>query len=242
MAASTKPIRLLLLFLLLECGVGLDFEGFFGGGPQGAGAAPGGGRGADREYYDLLGVDPGCTEADLKRAWRKLSLKNHPDRGGDAERFKQLNEAYQVLSDPQKRAAYDRFGKAAVDGSAPGPGPGGMDGGEGMGGGFPGGFAGFSGMGGFGGMGGMGGFGGMGGGVNLEELLNALNQGMRGQRTPQVLQVQVTLEELYTGAEKRLVVRTRALESVARQSTEGRTQPATAATRISLELLQVQRY
>eukprot|EP00316_Scyphosphaera_apsteinii_P026084 CAMPEP_0119313258 /NCGR_PEP_ID=MMETSP1333-20130426/28516_1 /TAXON_ID=418940 /ORGANISM="Scyphosphaera apsteinii, Strain RCC1455" /LENGTH=124 /DNA_ID=CAMNT_0007318059 /DNA_START=53 /DNA_END=423 /DNA_ORIENTATION=- len=100
---------------------------------------------AEREYYDLLGVAPDCSQADLKRAWRRVSLQNHPDRGGDAEQFKRLNEAYQVLSDPEKRAAYDRWGKAGADGNGDQSGFGGM-----------GGFPGFGGMGGFPGFGGMG--------------------------------------------------------------------------------------
>ncbi len=75
-----------------------------------------------RDYYEVLGVGRGCDEASLKTAFRKAAMEHHPDRNGgceDAEgRFKEINEAYSVLSDPQKRAAYDRFGHAGVNGSA----------------------------------------------------------------------------------------------------------------------------
>ncbi|MES2034231.1 MAG: molecular chaperone DnaJ [Pseudomonadota bacterium] len=74
-----------------------------------------------RDYYDVLGVAKGCDEAALKSAFRKQAMEHHPDRNGgcgDAEsRFKEINEAYSVLSDPQKRAAYDRFGHAGVNGA-----------------------------------------------------------------------------------------------------------------------------
>lgn len=73
-----------------------------------------------RDYYDILGVNRGCDDAGLKAAFRKLAMAHHPDRNGGCEdaagRFKEINEAYSVLSDPQKRAAYDRFGHAGVGG------------------------------------------------------------------------------------------------------------------------------
>ena len=58
-------------------------------------------------YYKLLGVPKTATEAEIKKAFRKESLKHHPDKGGDEEKFKQCNEAYGVLSDEQKRRRYD---------------------------------------------------------------------------------------------------------------------------------------
>lgn len=74
---------------------------------------------AKRDYYETLGVARTATEADLKRAYRQMALKYHPDRNpGDAEaeaRFKEVNEAYEVLKDPQKRAAYDQFGHQAFE-------------------------------------------------------------------------------------------------------------------------------
>ncbi len=73
------------------------------------------------DYYDVLGVDRGADDGTIKKSYRKLAMRYHPDRNpGDAAaevRFKQVNEAYEVLKDEQKRAAYDRFGHAAFDGS-----------------------------------------------------------------------------------------------------------------------------
>src|SRR3954468_10066277 len=72
-----------------------------------------------RDYYEVLGVVRGASDADLKAAFRKLAMQHHPDRNpGDNEcehRFKECNEAYEVLRDPDKRAAYDRFGHAAFE-------------------------------------------------------------------------------------------------------------------------------
>ena len=77
---------------------------------------------AKRDYYEVLGVDKNASAADVKKAYRRLAMKYHPDRNsGDAnaeEKFKEASEAYEVLSDQEKRAGYDRFGHAAVDGSA----------------------------------------------------------------------------------------------------------------------------
>ena len=80
-----------------------------------------------RDYYEVLGIQKGASEDDIKQAYRKAALKWHPDRwvsGTDAEKktaeekFKEASEAYSVLSDPQKRAKYDQFGFAGVDGAA----------------------------------------------------------------------------------------------------------------------------
>src|SRR3954462_1003885 len=71
----------------------------------------------EQDYYEMLGVQRGADEATIKAAYRRLAKEHHPDRKNgckDSEaRFKAINEAYDVLKDPQKRAAYDRFGKAA---------------------------------------------------------------------------------------------------------------------------------
>ncbi|MFN7918542.1 MAG: molecular chaperone DnaJ [Bryobacteraceae bacterium] len=79
-----------------------------------------------RDYYEVLGVERGADEQSLKSAYRKMALKYHPDRNpGDKEsedKFKEAAEAYSVLSDPQKRAAYDRFGHQGVSGASGGPG------------------------------------------------------------------------------------------------------------------------
>jgi molecular chaperone DnaJ len=86
-----------------------------------------------RDYYEILGVTRECDGGALKGAFRKLAMEHHPDRNGGCEdatsRFKEINEAYSVLSDPQKRAAYDRFGHAGVNGNGNGAGgPGGFGG------------------------------------------------------------------------------------------------------------------
>jgi len=77
---------------------------------------------AKQDYYDVLGVDRSASEAELKSAYRKLAMQLHPDRNpDDAEaehRFKEVNEAYDVLRDADKRAAYDRYGHAAFEGAA----------------------------------------------------------------------------------------------------------------------------
>lgn len=79
-----------------------------------------------RDPYDILGVDRSATQDEIKSAFRKLAGQHHPDKNpgddGAHERFKQLNAAYQILSDPQKRAAFDRFGASAMGGVAGGPG------------------------------------------------------------------------------------------------------------------------
>ena len=60
--------------------------------------------------YKVLGVDRNTNESDLKKAYKSKAMKHHPDRGGDEAKFKELNEAYDILKDPQKKAAYDRYG------------------------------------------------------------------------------------------------------------------------------------
>ena len=81
------------------------------------------------EYYDLLGLERGATEADIKKAYRKRAMELHPDRNPspDAEaQFKEITEAYEVLKDPDKRARYDRYGKAGLGGSGGAAGYGGF--------------------------------------------------------------------------------------------------------------------
>ena len=93
-----------------------------------------------RDYYEVLGVNRDASEEDIKKAYRKLAMKYHPDRNPDnpkaEENFKEAKEAYETLSDGQKRAAYDQYGHAAFE-------AGGMGGGNPFGGGFGGGAGGF---------------------------------------------------------------------------------------------------
>ena len=155
-----------------------------------------------RDYYEVLGVDRNATADDIKSAYRKMALKWHPDRwvnGTDAEKktaeenFKEASEAYSVLSDPDKKARYDRFGQAGLGGD------GAPD--------FSGGFGNLNdilnelfGNGGFGGFSGFGGFGGFGGG----QRGGAQQRVMRGRdiRT----RVRLTLEEIATGVEKEVTI------------------------------------
>ncbi len=78
-----------------------------------------------KDYYKTLGVEKNASKDDIKKAFRTLAHKHHPDKGGDEQKFKEINEAYSVLSDDSKRAQYDRFGTA-------GPGAGGFGGGQGF--------------------------------------------------------------------------------------------------------------
>lgn len=89
---------------------------------------------AKRDFYEILGVPKNASEEDIKKAYRKLAMKHHPDRNPDSKtaegKFKEVKEAYEMLSDAQKRDAYDRYGHAGVD---PNMGGGGGGGGGGFG-------------------------------------------------------------------------------------------------------------
>lgn len=115
-----------------------------------------------RDFYEILGVSRSADEKELKKAYRKMAMKYHPDKNPDdkeaEEKFKEVNEAYEVLSDPQKRTIYDQYGEDGLKGQA---GFGGAGGFEGFGGGFEDIFDMFGDV--FGGRGGFGGFGGFGG-------------------------------------------------------------------------------
>ncbi|WP_455250739.1 molecular chaperone DnaJ [Porphyromonas sp.] len=151
---------------------------------------------AKRDYYEVLGVSKGASADELKKAYRKLAIKYHPDKNpGDKEaeeKFKELAEAYDVLSDPDKRQRYDQFGHAGVGSSAASGGAGGFGGGMSMedifsrfgdlfgGGGFD--------------FGGFGGFGGGGG-----------RQALRGSDLR--ARVRLTLEDIEKGVEKKLKIK-----------------------------------
>lgn len=148
------------------------------------------------DYYEQLGVSKNASEEDIKKAYRKLAHQYHPDKsGGDAEKFKKINEAYQVLSNKEKRAQYDKFGRV-FDGAAPGAGAG---------------FGGF-GQNGFGFDFGNIDFGNMG---EMGDIFETFFGGGRGGRRTrdragsdlQIVQ-EITLEEAYTGAKKELVFKT----------------------------------
>src|SRR5882757_11295752 len=89
-----------------------------------------------QDYYELLGVSRTASADDLKKAFRKLAMQHHPDRNRDdkdaEKRFKSINHAYDILKDPDKRAAYDRYGPAAFEGGMGPGGPGGFQGGQGF--------------------------------------------------------------------------------------------------------------
>ncbi|MBI3637582.1 MAG: DnaJ domain-containing protein [Candidatus Rokubacteria bacterium] len=170
-----------------------------------------------KDYYRILGVDRKADEKTIKSAYRKLARKHHPDvaKGKDADRFREINEAYEVLSDPVKRQRYDTLGPdwqryAEARGGAGGPGPGfrveyGGDAGDG------GDFSDFfrTIFGDLGRARGGGGFGG--GGINLEDLFGGRGAGSRGRagapggraRGDDVqANVEITLDEAFHGARK----------------------------------------
>lgn len=71
-----------------------------------------------KDYYKILGLEKNASQEDIKRAYRRLAHQHHPDKGGEETKFKEINEAYQILSDPHKRAQYDRFGTGFGPGGA----------------------------------------------------------------------------------------------------------------------------
>ena len=153
-----------------------------------------------QNYYDILGVSKDATSDEIKKAYRKLARKYHPDTGGDEEKFKEVNMAYEVLSDPKKREQYDTFGQYS---SNPGGAPGGWS---------------YTGTGqmpkewedilkGFGGFGG-GGFGG-----NWSDFFGGGGAGAQGYQARPVkgrdLQttLEVSFEEAFTGTQKKVKIK-----------------------------------
>jgi len=99
-----------------------------GGMPGGMGGG-GGRRGGSRKdvdttkFYKMLEVEKNANDSEIKKAYRKLAVKHHPDKGGDPEKFKEITRAYEVLSDSEKRSKYDRFGEEGLDGEGGGGDP-----------------------------------------------------------------------------------------------------------------------
>ena len=147
-----------------------------------------------KDYYEVLGISKSASDADIKKAYRKLAKKYHPDANPDNKeaeaKFKEVTEAYEVLSDADKRAAYDRYGHAAFE--------------QGGGGGA-------------GGFGGFGGFGSFDGDIDLGDILNGMfggGFGGGGRRRPRGPQpgadirqtVQISFEEAAFGCEKEISI------------------------------------
>lgn len=102
------------------------FNFAFGGDPFGemGGHSHGPAKDVDNsKFYELLGVSKTATEVEIKKAFRKLAVTAHPDKGGDPQKFKEITKAYEVLSDAQKRERYDRYGEEGIDGPDPGANP-----------------------------------------------------------------------------------------------------------------------
>ena len=152
---------------------------------------------AKQDYYELLGVSQSAGKEEIKKAYRKLAMKYHPDRNpGDEEaeaKFKEIGEAYEVLSDDQKRAAYDRFGHGAFEQGGGGPG----------------------------GMGGFGGFGAGGFADIFDEMFGDMMGGGRrrssGRGADLRYDMEITLEEAFQGKQAQIKVPT----SVSCDSCEG---------------------
>lgn len=95
---------------------GGDDEDEHEGHSHGAGGGGGGRKEVDTsKLYGTLGVEKDATQSEIKKAYMLLAKKEHPDKGGDPEKFKEISKAYEILSDPEKRANYDRFGEEGAE-------------------------------------------------------------------------------------------------------------------------------
>jgi DnaJ family protein A protein 2 len=143
------------------------FDGFGGYGDDDAEDQTNAKKDVDNnKYYELLGVEKTATIEEIRKAFRRKALKEHPDKGGDPEKFKELSAAYEVLSNPEKKQLYDDYGEEGVKNGGP---PGGS------------------------------GFGGL-----FDLFTGGRGRKPTGPRKgkPKLIEMQVTLEEIYNGAMK----------------------------------------
>ena len=99
-------------------GGGIPFEQFAGGMPGGGMPRGRGGNGAPvdtTKLYETLGLEKSADEKEIRKRYKKLAIKHHPDKGGDEAKFKEINAAYEILSDPEKRALYDKYGLEGLE-------------------------------------------------------------------------------------------------------------------------------
>jgi len=152
-----------------------------------------------KDYYKILGIDKGASPDEIKKAYRRLAQEHHPDKGGNQEKFKEINEAYQVLSDPQKRSQYDRFGANFEQAQAGG------------------GFSGFNGFRDFSSFSEAFGGAGQGQAFGFEDIFDGLFGGgarasSRGRKSSRrgadiSVDIEISLDEAYQGSEKRINLR-----------------------------------
>ena len=138
----------------------------------------------DREYYDILHISPEASEKDIKQAYRTAAIKHHPDKGGDEQKFKEINAAYEVLSNEEKREIYDRYGKSGVDGAGSSMDPHDI-------------FSQFFGNSGFGGF--------------SFDMHNMGHQRTANEDKNTYFELGVSLEDIYNGAEKKIQIKRKVL-------------------------------